>query len=95
MEIRINVENCNECPYFREHVDHSVCYDSFDEPNYEHYCAHPSADNSGTCEHEYNNVNGQFIECAFSEFYRTCEIPEWCPFDASGLHRKDKHQQHA
>lgn len=73
---------CNECPYFNEHEDISVCYDSFDDPNYDWYCKHPNADNSGTKQEKWNDVHGKFIGGTFSRFQRDCKIPDWCPLPA-------------
>ena len=45
---KIEVNHCNQCPYFHEIEDTSVVFDSFDDPNYDCYCKHKDADNTGT-----------------------------------------------
>lgn len=72
---------CNKCPYFNEHEDTSVCFDSFDDPNYDWYCKHPDADNSGTSRAKWNDEHGKFIDGSFSRFQRDCKIPTWCPLE--------------
>lgn len=74
-----NVNKCNECPYFYEYVDTSVCFDTFDEPNYDQYCTHVDADNSGTTGAKYNEGSKKFIGGALSSFDKECPIPNWCP----------------
>lgn len=76
-----HIGKCNECPYFHEHVDTSVCEDSFDEPNYDFYCQHKKADNSGTAQEKHNTNDGKWIGCALSRFDKDCDIPKWCPLD--------------
>lgn len=75
------VNHCNQCPFFHEEEDTSVVFDSFDDPNYECYCKHKEADNTGTGGEKYNiPAKGlTYIETNLSRFYK-CEIPDWCPF---------------
>jgi len=83
MEVTIvktfDVNNCNECPYFKEIEDTSVCVDSFDEPNYDWYCTNAYADNRETALERYNNEHGAALG---GSYHRggTCGIPDWCPF---------------
>lgn len=74
-----NVNRCNDCPYFKEVVDTSCCYDSFDEPNYDWYCANKNADNNGSRLENYNNEHGQSLGGAYHRNVE-CKIPDWCPF---------------
>lgn len=69
---------CNNCPYFYEHVDTSVCVDSFDEPNYDWFCTNKMADNSGTDLAEYNEDGKKSLGGSMVAF-DTCKIPDWCP----------------
>jgi hypothetical protein len=82
--MKVSVEHevnlCNECPFCREHIDTTVCFDSFDEPNYEFYCTHKEADNTGSGKEQYNNEKGKFIGLAFSKFDKDFKIQDWCPF---------------
>lgn len=76
-KVKINV--CNDCPHFKEVEDTSVCFDSFDDPNYDWYCQNKYADNSGTSKHQYNDPKyGKFIGGSYSR-YGKCKIPDWCP----------------
>lgn len=59
----------------------SVCEDSFDEPNYDFYCQHRKANNSGTTQEKNNTNDGKWIGCALSRFDKDCDIPKWCPLD--------------
>ena len=84
MEIEVkrtyNVNTCEDCPYTHKETDTSCCIDSFDEPNYDFYCKHEDADNSGREGAMYNNPKfGKYITTHLSRFDK-CEIPEWCPF---------------
>lgn len=84
--IEKQIDLCNECPYYIEHVDSSVCEDSFDDPNYDWYCRHPKADNGGYRQSLWNDKRyGQFIGGSFSQFQRDCKIPEWCPLSTMEL----------
>lgn len=78
---KIEVNHCNQCPYFHEIEDTSVVFDSFDDPNYDCYCKHKDADNTGTGREEYNiPASGlTYIGTELSRFYKR-EIPDWCPF---------------
>lgn len=80
VNVEYNVNLCNECPYCNECVDTSVCFDPFDEPNYEFYCKHKDADNTGSGNEQFNNKNGKLIDIAFSRFDKDIKIPDWCPF---------------
>lgn len=68
MEVTVSrtyiVRKCNDCLYFNETEDRSVCHDSFDEPNYDWECRHPKGTKS---------LGGSYSRNA------ECEIPEWCP----------------
>ena len=55
------VNKCNDCPYFKEVVDTSCCFDSFDEPNYDWYCTNEYANNKGTSLENLNVKGGVFI----------------------------------
>ena len=83
MEITVTktfkVNQCNDCPFFKEVEDTSVCMDSFDEPNYDWYCTNKDADNRGTHLEKYNDKNGISIGGAMHRGC-ICEIPDWCPF---------------
>lgn len=83
MEITVTktfkVNNCNECPFFKEIEDTSVCVDSFDEPNYDWYCTNAYADNKGTTLEHYNDKHGTSLGGSFHRGC-ICEIPDWCPF---------------
>lgn len=83
MEVKVtktyNVKLCNDCPYFNEHIDYSVCFDTFDEPNFDFYCKHPEADNSKYDVAKYNDYHGKFIGGSYSSFQKDTKIPEWCP----------------
>ena len=76
---KYNVKICNDCPYFKEIEDRSVCEDSFDEPNYDWYCTNWYSDNSGTELEKWNNIHGKALG---GSYHRNCEcqIPVWCPF---------------
>lgn len=84
IEKTFEVNLCNDCPFFVEVEDTSVCFDSFDEPNFDWYCTNRNASNEGTSLEQYNNENGVAIGGSYSRFQK-CKIPEWCPF-------KDKNQ---
>lgn len=75
MEITVikkyNVNCCSECPYMRTYVDHSVCYDSFDEPNFEWYCSKEG--------HLGRRGLGKLIDIGLSSFSKCDIIPDWCP----------------
>lgn len=74
------VKFCNKnCPFCIEVEDTSVCEDSFDEPNYDWYCAHKDADNSGHDVEKYNDKNGKYIGGSLSRFGSVL-VPKWCPF---------------
>lgn len=75
-----DVQFCNQCPYFRENTDYTSCYDSFDEPNYDQYCANEKADNTEYDESMGNIGELKYIDTAFSRFNKECEVPEWCPY---------------
>lgn len=79
--IEKELDLCNKCPYFNENIDTSVCFDSFDEPNYYWYCKHPNADNSGTPQVKWNDKHGKFIDGSLSRSQRDCKIPMWCPLE--------------
>ena len=79
--IEKELDLCNECPYFNENIDTSVCFDSFDEPNLYWYCKHPNADNSGTPQFIWNDKHGKFIDASLSRSQRDCKIPTWCPLE--------------
>lgn len=84
--IKKELDLCNKCPYFNEHVDTSVCYDSFDDPNYDWFCKHPHADNSGTDREQYNEEKyGKFIDGSLNSLFRDCKIPSWCPLEDVNL----------
>lgn len=72
------VKKCNDCPYFKEVEDTSCCFDSFDEPNYDWYCANKNADNNGSGLENYNNEHGQALGGAYHRNVE-CNIPDWCP----------------
>ena len=72
VNVEYNVNLCNECPYCNECVDTSVCFDTFDEPNYEFYCTHKDADNTGSGKEQYNNEKGKFIVLS-SKIFRVLE----------------------
>lgn len=78
---QFEVNHCNQCPYFHVKEDTSVVFDSFDDPNYDCYCKHKDADNTGTGREEYNiPASGlTYIGTELSRFYKR-EIPDWCPF---------------
>lgn len=78
--IEKTVDCCDPCPYFHEEVDYSVCEDSFDDPNYDFFCQHADADNSGTDREQYNSKHGKFIDGSLTRFHLPCDIPSWCPF---------------
>ena len=73
------MKHCNDCPYFKEHIDSSVCHDSFDEPNYDWYCTHKDADNTGSGLEKFNVGNEKSLGGGLSRNDK-CEIPNWCPF---------------
>jgi hypothetical protein len=78
IEQKFEVNYCQDCPWCRDIVDTSVCFDSFDEPNYDHYCTHPKADNSTSDASKYNLGNDKYIDTSFYRNDKT-EIPDWCP----------------
>lgn len=80
VSIEYDVNLCSECPYCNECVDTSMCFDTCDEPNYDFYCEHKDADNTGSGNEQFNNENGKFIGTAFSQFDKDIKIPDWCPF---------------
>lgn len=81
--IEKEIEHCNHCPYFKEYIDTSVCFDSFDEPNYDWYCLHPDAYN---CNKNIDIVSlvlgdGKPAILIGGSYHRElCDIPDWCPF---------------
>ena len=79
VEKKYDVKNCNECPYFKERIDRSVCHDSFDEPNYDWYCTHKDADNTGSGLEKYNETGLTSLGGSLNSFAK-CDIPNWCPF---------------
>lgn len=82
MEVEIKktfeVNVCNDCPHFKEVEDTSVCFDSFDEPNYDWYCTNKDANNKETYLEKYNNKNGVSIGGSYHR-NGVCGIPDWCP----------------
>lgn len=74
------VDFCNRgCPFCKTVEDTSCCEDSFDEPNYDHYCTCDETDNSNTECEKYNNDNGKYIGTSLSRGGKQ-QIPKWCPF---------------
>lgn len=78
IEQKIEVNYCQDCPHCKEIVDTSVCFDSFDEPNYDYYCTHPKADNSSCRADKFNLGNDKYIDTALCRSDKI-EIPNWCP----------------
>ncbi len=72
------VNVCNDCPHFKEVEDTSVCFDSFDEPNYDWYCTNKDANNKGTSLENLNVKGGVLIGCSYHR-NGVCRIPDWCP----------------
>ena len=66
-----DVKSCNDCPYMKTYVDASVCYDTFDEPNYEWYCSKEG--------HWGRRGLGKLIGIGLSSFRKCDIIPVWCP----------------
>ncbi len=80
------IKECNECPFFYEHVDYSVCEDSFDHPNFDWYCQNKKADNSNDEKSKWNGKHGKFIGGSLSPYKRNCSIPKWCPLKDDNLY---------
>jgi len=78
IEKKISIKHCNDCPFFYVHTDTSVCFDSFDEPNYDWFCTHEKAVNSGTELEQYNENGKVSLGGSYNNFAK-CEIPTWCP----------------